>query len=242
MPAARLRSQLERCTTVLRRKLKTYRRCSTLSQFVARSQPARHGSRVARSRVAPPPERQTAQWRVRVRHTNAGYALEVTARGSHHGLVFKERGFPLVQCLFIVRKPISTSASRHARAMVAYFANSCERQPPQWRLRACHANAGYALEVTARTSRHGLAPKETGLSPVQYPRIFRRLITATAALRACGKVACVATSRETASAVARACVPRECRVRVGGHSSHVAPRPCAKRERSPAGAVPSNST
>ena len=37
------------------------------------------------------------------------------------------------------------------------------------------------------------------------------------------------TSREKVSAVVLASVPRECRLHVGGHSSHVAPRSCTKR-------------
>ena len=117
-----------------------------------------------------------------------------------------------------------------------------ERQPPQWRLRVCHANAGCVLEVTARTSYHGLAPKERGLPLAMCPPIVRRPITTSAARRALGKLACFATSRETATVVALACVPRECRLRVRAHSSHLAPRSCAERERPSAGDMPSHST
>ena len=102
------------------------------------------------------------------------------------------------------------------------------------------------MEATARPSHHGLAPKDRDLPPVQYPSIVRVLNIASAAQRvraasARGKLACFATSRETASAAALVRVPRECRLHVEGHSSHVAPRSCAERERPLAGAVPVHS-
>ena len=62
--------------------------------------------------------------------------------------------------------------------------------------------------------------------------------------RQCGKVrarkklACCASSRETASAVTRPRVPRENQLILGGHSWHVAPRQRAEGERPLAGAVP----
>ena len=141
-------------------------------------------ARAASSRVSPPPERQPAQWRSFACHANAGCALEATARTSHHGLAPKERGLPPVQCPFIARRPIATSAARRARAASSRVSPPPERQPAQWRSFACHANAGCALEATARTSHHGLAPKERGLPPVQCPFIARRPITASAARRA----------------------------------------------------------
>ena len=73
---------------------------------------------------------------------------------------------------------------------------------------------------------------------MQCPFISRRPITSSAARRACGKLACFATSRETASAVALACVPRESRLSVGDRSWNVATRPCTEGERPLAGAVP----
>ena len=76
---------------------------------------------------------------------------------------------------------------------------------------------------------------------MQYPSMVRRPITTSAARRACGKILWFATSRETASAVTHACVPRESRLRVGGHSSQVAPRTCSEGERPSAGAVPFHS-
>ena len=52
------------------------------------------------------------------------------------------------------------------------------------------------------------------------------------------KLACRASSREIASAVARSSVPRESRLILGGHYWHVAPRPRAEGERPLASAVP----
>ena len=52
-----------------------------------------------------------------------------------------------------------------------------------------------------------------------------------------GKLACFATSRDSASAVALACRSRKCRLCAGGHSSYVPPRSCTERERPSAGAV-----
>ena len=125
---------------------------------------------------------------------------------------------------------IQRSTAR-ARGKLACFVTYRETASAVALMFACHANAGCALEVTALTSHHGLAPKERGLPPVRCPLVVRRPIATTAARRARSKLACFATSRETATAVALACVPCECRLRVGGHSSHVAPRSCAEIER-----------
>ena len=132
-------------------------------------------ARAASSRVLPPPERQPAQWRARTCHAKAGCpVLEATARTSHHGLAPRVRRLPPSQCISIVREPITTSAARRARATSSRVSLRPERQPPQWRLFACHANAGCpVLEATARTSHHGHAPKQRGLPPVQYPSMER---------------------------------------------------------------------
>ena len=183
--------------------------CPSLVRRAITASAARR-ARAASSRVSPPPERQPAQWRSYACHANAGCVLEVTARTSHHGLAPKERGLSPVQCHYIVRSTITTSAARRARAASSRVSPPPERQPAQWRLRACHANAGCVLEVTARTSHHGLAPKERGLPPVQYPLKVRKPTTASAARRARAASSRVfATSRETASAVALARATRK---------------------------------
>ena len=126
-----------------------------------------------------------------------------------------------------------------ARGKLACFATTRERQPAQWRSCVGHAKAGCALlEVTFRTPHHDPVRKERGFPPVHCPSMSRRPITASAARRARGKLACFATSRETTSAVALIRVQCERRLGVRGHSSHVAPRSCAETERLFAGAVP----
>ena len=77
-----------------------------------------------------------------------------------------------------------------------------------------------------------------GLPPVPRPSMSRRPITTSAIRRTRGKRACFATSRETANSVARSLVPREHRLRVGGHSLHAAPRSCTEGESPFAGAAP----
>ena len=146
-----------------------------------------------------------------------------------------------LQGLSKVREPITSNAARCAREASLRVTPPPERQPAEWRLFACHANAGCALEATAHTSHHGLAPKERGLPPVTCHSIIHRPITTSAAKRSRGKLACFATSRETASAVLPVRVPRECRARIGSLSLHIAPRPCTEKERPSAGAVPFHS-
>ena len=119
-------------------------------------------------RVLPTPERQPTKYRESACHAKAGCVLKATARTSHHGLTPKERGLPLVQCHYIVRSTTILSAVRRARVASSRKSLPPETQPAQWGLRACHANAGCALEAKARTSHHGLALKERGLPPLQY--------------------------------------------------------------------------
>ena len=140
--------------------------CPSMAQRLTAASAARH-ARAASSCVLPPSEGQPGQWRSFVCHANAGCVLEVTALTSHHGLAQKERGLPPVQCPSVVHRPIPTSAARRARAASSRISHPPERQPAQWRLFACHENAGCALEATARMSHHGLAPKERRLPPVK---------------------------------------------------------------------------
>ena len=125
-------------------------------------------ARAASSRVSPHPEIQPAQWRLFACHVSAGCALGVTAVSSHHGLAPKDRGLPPMQSPSTVRGPITTSTARCARAASLPVSPPPERQPAQWRLIACHVNAGCALEVTARRLRQGLAPNGRGLPTVPY--------------------------------------------------------------------------
>ena len=157
--------------------------CPSMAQKLTAASAARH-ARAASSCVLPPSEGQPGQWRSFVCHANAGCVLEVTALTSHHGLAQKERGLPPVQCPSVVHRPIPTSAARRTRAASSRIFHPPERQPAQWRLFACHENAGCALEGTARMSHHGLAPKERHLPPVQCHSIARGPITASTTRRA----------------------------------------------------------
>ena len=219
MPGARWRLQLARRTTALRRKRELFRRRSATLWCIDRTNPVRHAARAASSPVSPPPDRQPAQWRFFACHARAGCVLEVTAGTSHHYLALRIRGLSPVQGLYMIRETITVSVTRRARAASLRVTPPPKRQPAQWRLLfASNANAGCVLEATARTSHHGLAPKDRGLPPAKCHCMARRpnkTVRRAARLR---KLACVATSRETASAVALDHVPREGRVRVGGHS------------------------
>ena len=164
--------------------------------------------------------------------------MEVTAGTSHHYLALRIRGLSPVQGLYMIRETITVSVTRRARAASLRVTPPPKRQPAQWRLLfAFNANAGCALEATARTSHHGLAPKERALPPAKCHSIVHRPIISIAARCARGKLACFATSQETASAVAPVRLQRECQARVEAQSLHVAPRSCAERERLSTGAV-----
>ena len=104
------------------------------------------------------------------------------------------------------------------------------RVPRECRLRV----GGHNSHVAPRSCTEGERPHAGAVSicSVQAGRNQR----STARTR--GKPACFATSRETASTVALVRVPREPWLRVGGHSSHVAPRSRTEGERLSAGAVP----
>ena len=86
-------------------------------------------------------------------------------------------------------------------------------------------------------SHHGHAPKERRLLPVQCPCLSCWPPTISEARRANNELARYASSRQTASAVARSCVQHKSRLIVGGRSWYVAPRQRAEREKPPAGAM-----
>ena len=157
---------------------------------------------------------------------------------SYYGPAPKERSLSPVQCPFVVHMPATTSAVRRASPSSSRVAPPPERQREQWRACACHAKAGWFLKAVADMSHHSRVPKERGLSPAPCPFVVYGPITTGAARRARSKLACSASSRETAGAVARSLVPRESRLILGDRSWHVTPRPRAEGERPLAGAVP----
>ena len=131
---------------------------------------------------------------------------------------------------FQFRRHITSSAARPARTASLRVLPPPETQPAQWRLRACHVNAGCALQVTARTSHNHLAPKERGLPPVQFYFTAQKPTATSAARRARAASSRVSPTPERQPAQWRLQV---CRANtgcaVGGHSSHVAPRSCAEK-------------
>ena len=83
---------LERRTTAGSGRREASRRCSASAWRIGRQQPARYGTRAAASlRDAPPPERQRAQCRARLFHSEAGWFLEAAAGMSHHGRARRRR-------------------------------------------------------------------------------------------------------------------------------------------------------
>ena len=88
-----------------------------------------------------------------------------------------------------------------------------------------------------RLPHHGCAPKERGLLSVCCPCPVHRPVTASTAQRARNKLACCASSRETASAVPYSRVPHKSRLILEGRSWYVTPRPRAEGERPLEGAT-----
>ena len=83
---------------------------------------------------------------------------------------------------------------------------------------------GHSSHVLPRYCTEGERPSASAVPSQGEWNGHNQLSTA----RARGKIACFATSQDTASAVALVRVPRECRLRVGGHCSHIALKPCTR--------------
>ena len=143
--------------------------------------------------VATSRETSSAVALVRVPREGRVRVLEVTAGTSHHCLTLRIRGLSPVQGLSMIRVTITTSVARRTRAASLRVTPPPKRQPAQWRLFACNANAGCVLEATARTSHHGLAPKDRGLPLAKCQFMAHRPNEPSAARCVRGKLACVAT-------------------------------------------------
>ena len=106
-----------------------------------------------------------------------------------------------------------------------------------------------ALACRSRKSRLCVGGHSSHVAPRSFTERERPLVDAVPFHSAAGdrgqrdtalardEFACFPTSRETACAVALTRRSRECRLRDGGQSTHVAPRSCMERERTPVGAV-----
>ena len=103
----------------------------------------------------------------------------------------------------------------------------------------CVASGGLlALEAAAGTSHHGARRRREASRRVCALLWARSDHNQRGTARARSKLACCASSRETASAGARAARGTRRWLGVGGRSWHVAPRPRAEGERPLAGAAP----
>ena len=89
-------------------------------------------------------EAASAVARARVSRENRLRKVEAAASTSYHGLALMERGFLLVQCSFIGNGSATSRPGRRTRAERLRAAPRRERKRAHWRVRACHAKAGYA--------------------------------------------------------------------------------------------------
>ena len=171
---------------------------------------------------------------------DGGHSSHVAPRSCNE----REKPCTTVQYPFVRHMPVTTCATARARGKLACLPTSRDtasavalaRRPRGSRLGVI----GHSLHVAPRSCTEREKPP-TGAGPFRSTgaNINQRSM---ARARQARVLACFATSRDTASAVALASVPRDCRLHVGGHSSHVAPRSCTVIERPSAGAVPLYST
>ena len=135
---------------------------------------------------SPPPEREHADWRVRVcAHANDGCALEAVDGTSEQDRAPRKRAVSLAQCASMGHGPTPTSAAERARAASAHAAPPPEGEHAEWRTRVCaHANAGCSLEAVDGTSKQGRAPREMAVSLAQWASIEREPTPTSATERA----------------------------------------------------------
>ena len=151
------------------KKREASRRCSAIPQRTNRSQPARHDEHARQAHVFChiTRDRQRSSSRASVMQKPAAFWRSQLARRT---TILHQRRQVSCRCsAFPYSKPTITSAARCARAATSRVLLRPETRPAQRRPRVSHAKAGCVLEFTARTSHHGLAPKERGLPPMQPP-------------------------------------------------------------------------
>ena len=118
--------------------------------------------------------------------------------------------------------------------MVSYIVHELTLVP---RSRVAHKNR---VILEGRTWYFTPRPRAEGERPVECAIPYPVAMTdhnQTGTARARSKLACCASFRETASAVARSRVPREQQLILGGRNWYVTPRPRAEVERPLAGAL-----
>ena len=123
-----------------------------------------------------------------------------------------------MQCPCLVHEPSTISETRRARIKLSNCASSQETASAVPRSRVPRKSRmileGRTWYVTPRPHAEGERPVE---GAIPYPSALTDH-NQTGTARACSKLACCASSRETASAVARSHVPREQQLILGGLS------------------------
>ena len=199
------------------------------------SRPARHGAHARLGCVfCHQFERQPAQWRLFACHVNAPRVEGHSSLVALQTCAERERPSASAVPFNGVRTDHNQRDTARASGKLTCFAISqgtpsavaLVRVPRKCRLRV----GGHGSQVALRSGAERERPFVSAVP--SYSVQIGRNQRGTA--RACGKLARFSTSRS----VALVRVPRECRLRVGDHSSHVAPRSWTGGERPPAGAVP----
>ena len=224
------------------RERETIRRCSILLSCVNRSQPAQHGARAWQARMfchqSTESQRSGAFARATRKHESRlrvrGHSSHVTPRSCTEGERLPVSAVPF----HVAYYDDNQRSAAPARSTLVCFTTSRKtvsvvglaRVPRECRLRV----GGHSSHAAPRSCNQRESPP-VGAVPI-YSTGGGHSQRGTAHAR--GKLACSATSRDTASVVALAHRPRESRLKAGGHSLHVAPRSCTEEERPPAGAVP----
>ena len=138
-----------------------------------------------------------------------------------HGLTPRKRGFTPVQCLYMGHVPTTSRAARRTRVASARAAPAPHGQPTQWKACVRHANGGRSLKAVASTFKHGRAPREKGVTPVQCSFLGHGLSTTSTPRRARFASERAAPPPHKQPTQWRACVRRQSRLLIGGHGWHV---------------------
>ena len=136
-------------------KQREFCRCSTVSHRVARLQPARNDTCVRKAHVIRHLPRYSQRSGARLRATQMP-AARCRSQLSRRTMVLHPNMEASRRCtaFVVVRKPITTSAARRARAASSRVLSPPERQPAKWRARASVTRkpaARWRSQLTCRT-------------------------------------------------------------------------------------------
>ena len=222
-----------RRTTVWHRRREASRRCSALLWRVDQSQQARHGARARQARMLRhlPKDRQRSGTHA---HLPRESRLCVARRSWHiipRSCAKGDRPPTGVVPSYSAWIDNNERGTARARAASSRASSPPKRPAAQWRARACHAKADFALEAASGTSHHSLTSKERGLPPVQCHSMVRGPITTSVARRARAVRSRASSPPKRQAAQWRAPrVPCKSRLCVGGRS-FIAPRSGTARAR-----------